>query len=377
MRLGLRPRRSDYSDAARAGAPPDRPPDPKTADARRSDLDREADGSGREARRLRRALDAFPQAAVISDASGQLLVRNAGAERLVGARHADALVAHAVDELLKQARQGIAGSHTLDLYGPPPQVLRIDGVPLDVDGRADGALVLIEDISEHRRIEAVRRDFVANVSHELRTPVGGIALLAETLASEDDPVVTRRLAGRLQAEADRMKRIIEALLDLSRLEIAEGRRREPVPVRTLVDQAVGLARPAAHYSQVTISVSPVEGGMAVVGDVSQLTSALHNLLDNAVKYSEPGTEVQITAQKVDNSVHLTVADHGLGIPSDDLERIFERFYRVDRARSRATGGTGLGLAIVRHVATNHGGDVLVTSREGEGSTFTLRLPGAE
>jgi len=314
---------------------------------------------------------------VISDASGQLLVRNAGAERLVGARHADALVAHAVDELLKQARQGIAGSHTLDLYGPPPQVLRIDGVPLDVDGRADGALVLIEDISEHRRIEAVRRDFVANVSHELRTPVGGIALLAETLASEDDPVVTRRLAGRLQAEADRMKRIIEALLDLSRLEIAEGRRREPVPVRTLVDQAVGLARPAAHYSQVTISVSPVEGGMAVVGDVSQLTSALHNLLDNAVKYSEPGTEVQITAQKVDNSVHLTVADHGLGIPSDDLERIFERFYRVDRARSRATGGTGLGLAIVRHVATNHGGDVLVTSREGEGSTFTLRLPGAE
>ncbi|HUP68820.1 MAG TPA: ATP-binding protein [Acidimicrobiales bacterium] len=330
----------------------------------------------REVARLVRALDAIPQAAVVSDATGRVLIRNRGAERLVGARHADALVAHAVDELLDQARRGIAGSHTLDLYGPPPQVLRIDGVPLDVDGRPDGAMVLIEDISEHRRTEAVRRDFVANVSHELRTPVGGIALLAETLAAEDDPEVTRRLAGRLQAEADRMKRIIEALLDLSRLEIADGGRRQPVPVHLLVDQAVDLVRPAARYHDVTVSVSPVPPDLAVLGDDSQLTSALHNLLDNAVKYSEAATDVEIRAERSGESVHLTVADHGIGIPSDDLERIFERFYRVDRARSRATGGTGLGLAIVRHVASNHGGDVVVASREGEGSTFTVRLPAA-
>ena len=310
----------------------------------------------------------------MSDATGRAVIRNAGAEGLVGARHADALVAHAVDEMLDRARRGMAGSQTLDLHGPPPRVLRIDGVPLTVDGSPDGALVLIEDISGHRRVEAVRRDFVANVSHELRTPVGGIALLAETLAGEDDPEVIHRLAGRLQDEADRMRRIIEALLDLSRLEIADGTRHQRVPVAKLVEQAVGLVHPLAVRRQITIKASPVPPHLAVRGDESQLISALHNLLDNAAKYSEAGTEVRVGTDPVGDSVDLVVADRGIGIPADDLERIFERFYRVDPARSRDTGGTGLGLAIVRHVASNHGGSVTVTSREGEGSTFTLRLP---
>jgi two-component system sensor histidine kinase SenX3 len=234
--------------------------------------------------------------------------------------------------------------------------------------------VVIEDISERRRLEAVRRDFVANISHELKTPVGALGLLAETMADEEDQSVARRLAERMQLEATRVGRIIEDLLDLSRIESEESPSREPVPVHLVLAEAAERLRPTAELRSITIDVAEPNHRLTVMGERRQLVSALNNLLENAVKYSDDGGRVEVTTTTDGTWVELAVCDHGIGIPARDLERIFERFYRVDRARARDTGGTGLGLAIVRHVATNHGGDVRVESHEGEGSTFTLRLP---
>jgi two-component system sensor histidine kinase SenX3 len=233
---------------------------------------------------------------------------------------------------------------------------------------------VVEDVSEGRRLEAVRRDFVANVSHELKTPVGALALLAETLAEEDDQAVTQRLARRMQIEAGRVGRIIEDLLDLSRLEAEEAPERQPVPLHLIVGQAVEQIRPSAELRNIELRVSEVPRRLQVLGDRRQLVSALFNLLENAVKYSEGGASVEVDCETNGREVAVSVCDHGMGIPTRDLERIFERFYRVDRSRGRDTGGTGLGLAIARHVATNHGGRVDVDSHEGQGSTFTLRLP---
>jgi two-component system sensor histidine kinase SenX3 len=237
-----------------------------------------------------------------------------------------------------------------------------------------GVVAVLHDVSERHRVDAVRRDFVANVSHELRTPVGALRVLAETLQDERDIDVAHRLAARILTEADRATRIIEDLLDLSRIEAEGVRVRRRVAVADLVTEAAERVRPAAEHCDVTLDVAPPDPAVAVDGDDRQLVSALANLLDNAVKYSEPGSTVGVRVTTPDGWVEVAVSDQGVGIPAKDLARIFERFYRVDRARSRATGGTGLGLAIVRHVVANHDGDVRVESREGEGSTFTVRLP---
>jgi two-component system sensor histidine kinase SenX3 len=239
-----------------------------------------------------------------------------------------------------------------------------------------GAVAIIEDVSERRRLEAVRRDFVANISHELKTPVGALSLVAETLEGEDDPKIVARLSHRMRTEAERLSRIIEDLLDLSRIESEESPSRDPVPVHLILGQAIERLRPAAQHRGIRLDVEEPPPDVVVRGDRRQLVSAVHNLVDNAIKYSEDESSVQVKVEDSNGWVDISVADHGIGIPSRDLERIFERFYRVDRARSRDTGGTGLGLSIVRHVAGNHGGEVRVVSREGEGSTFTLRLPGA-
>jgi two-component system sensor histidine kinase SenX3 len=237
-----------------------------------------------------------------------------------------------------------------------------------------GAVVEIDDVTERVRLEAVRTDFVANVSHELKTPVGALALLAETLAEEDDPELVRRLAEKMVVEAHRVNRVIEDLLELSRIEAGENPLREPVPVGLVVAEAVERVRHISEARGIHITVREPSRRLVVMGDRRQLVSAVANLLDNAYKYSEPGATVEVDARIDGAWVDLEVADHGMGIPSRDLDRIFERFYRVDRARSRETGGTGLGLAIVRHVVNNHGGSISVTSEEGVGSTFTLRLP---
>lgn len=219
----------------------------------------------------------------------------------------------------------------------------------------------------------MRRDFVANVSHELKTPMGAVGLLAETLLSENEPQVTQRLAHRIYSEAFRISRVIDDLLDLSRIENEESPPREPVLINLVMAEAAERVREAASQLQIKVSLEEPDPPLVVLGDRRQLTSAVYNLLENAVKFSPEGSDVSCIGRADGDDVVVAVEDHGVGIPRD-LERIFERFYRVDAARSRSTGGTGLGLAIVRHVAANHRGSVQVESREGEGSTFTLRLP---
>jgi two-component system sensor histidine kinase SenX3 len=324
--------------------------------------------------RLERSLEVIPQAVVICDDQGDIVYRNAAADAFGTGRHGDALVAGNISELLERALDGRTDKRTLDLFGPPRRTLLLSSAPLDDGSQTLGALVVIDDVSERRRLEAVRRDFVANISHELKTPIGGLGILAETLLSEADPAVSRRLAGRMQHEAFRVGRLIDDLLELSRIEAEESRAREPVPVHLVTAEAVERIHSVAESAGIEIKVNEAPRSLAVLGDRRQLTSALYNLLENAVKYSDPGGTVDVRAGLADGVVEITVQDHGIGIPLRDLERVFERFYRVDRARSRQTGGTGLGLAIVRHVAANHHGEVSVQSREGEGSTFTLRLP---
>ena len=327
--------------------------------------------------RLASALAVIPQGVVVFDQGGGIAFRNEVASSYLTARHGEALVEEAIAELAAAAVSpgGLtAPARTVDLFGPPRRTLVLKATRLEHDAHGFGVLVVIDDITDRRRLEAVRRDFVANISHELKTPVGALALLAETLLSEDDPAVARRLAERMLTEAFRVGGTIDDLLELSRIEAAEEAKREDVPVGLFVSEAVNRVRPAAEQQGIFIEVEEPAARLAVGGDRRQLVSATYNLLENAVKYSDPGSTVQVRARTDGRWVDISIEDHGIGIPRRDLERVFERFYRVDRARSRETGGTGLGLAIVRHVASNHAGEVRVESREGEGSTFTLRLP---
>ena len=240
-------------------------------------------------------------------------------------------------------------------------------------------LVMVEDRTEARRVDAVRRDFVANVSHELKTPVGAMALLAEALVdAADDPEAVRRFAGRMQHESERLTRLVQDVIELSRL---QGH--DPLEAPTLVSlddvvaEAVDRSRLTAEARDITL-VSGGVSGLKVMGDSRQLVTALGNLVDNAVRYGPTGSRVAVSVAEVDDEsgrvAELSVTDEGPGIAEAERNRIFERFYRVDSARSRDTGGTGLGLSIVKHVAAGHGGEATVWSAEGTGSTFTLRLP---
>lgn len=311
------------------------------------------------------AFAAVPFGLVAVSAEGGLVARSALAMGGVGGL----LVDEALEELTRAARAGVASERRLDLAGPPPRSLLLRGVPLP----AGGALGIVEDVTERTRLDQVRTDFVANISHELKTPVGGLAVLADTMAGLDDLDVMHVLARRMVEEAHRAASTIDDLLELSRIELGGVGGRDVVSIEAVVAEAVARVRTMADAAGVLLDVVGA-GPETVTGDRRQLVSALANLVDNAVKYSEPGRTVTVESRVVDGRVEVSVRDRGIGIPAKDLERVFERFYRVDRARSRTTGGTGLGLAIVRHVANNHGGDVFVESREGEGSAFTLRLP---
>jgi len=324
--------------------------------------------------RLRRALDTLTQGVIVCDENGEVAFRNARAVALMNNRHGDALAAQAVTELLENAWQDGTDERTLDLYGPPRQTLAVRTRLIDDGRRPLGVIAIIEDVSERRRLEEIRRDFVANVSHELKTPIGALGLLAETLTVEPEPEVAQRLASRIHAEAFRVSRIIDDLLDLSRIESEEAPPREPIYVNLVMAEAVERVRSAAEQRHITIELDEPDPPIHVVGDRRQLVSAIHSLLENAVTFSYEDSTVQVSGSQADGEIRLSVADTGVGIPTRDLERIFERFYRVDHGRSRSTGGTGLGLSIVRHVASNHQGRVEVDSREGEGSTFTLVLP---
>jgi two-component system, OmpR family, sensor histidine kinase SenX3 len=257
-----------------------------------------------------------------------------------------------------------------------PSGVRVMVTALTGDEYADGHVAIeATDVTEAHRVARVRRDFVANVSHELKTPVGALALLAETLLdAADDPEASRRFAERIHHESQRLARLVKELLELSRLQGADPLP-EPLPVSVdrIISEVVDRTRTGAAAKGIDLQVTGAHG-LTVYGNESQLVTAVANLVENAITYSPEDTKVAIDAAVAGDQVFIAVADQGIGIAPKDLDRIFERFYRADQARSRDTGGTGLGLAIVRHIAVNHGGRIDVESTVGVGSTFTLRLP---
>ena len=238
-------------------------------------------------------------------------------------------------------------------------------------------LLLAEDRTESYRLEEVRRDFVANISHELKTPIGAVSLLAEALASAaKEPDQVKRFAKRLTKESERLAGIVQEIIELSRLQATDAlTKAELVDIDTVVAVAVDQNRVVADGHRVTLATGG-DRHTEVFGDEALLGMALNNLIANAIQYSPDGSRVGVGVIDRDSVVEIAVTDQGVGIPEDEVERVFERFYRSDPARSRNTGGTGLGLSIVKHVVQNHGGDIRVWSQPGRGSTFTIRLPSA-
>ena len=326
------------------------------------------------AQRLEASLDGLRSGLVLCDPSGRVVARNAAAEAFLQARHGEALVSRVIKDLLEQARAGKRVTTTVELHTEPRRSYEVEARPVERRGQTLGAVALVRDTTEHHRIESVRRDFVANVSHELKTPIGALSLLADSLAADPEPEVAARLAGRMQVEIQRVDNTIDDLLTLAMLEDEAGRGDETVEIDAVVTAAVDRISETAEQRDIKVIVSTQDRHEPFRGSRLHLESALFNLLDNAVKFSEPGGRVDVVVETHDRDLQVSVADEGIGIPVAERSRIFERFYRVDRARSRNTGGTGLGLSIVRHVALNHGGDVNVTSREGYGSRFTITLP---
>lgn len=319
---------------------------------------------------MEQALAAVPLGVVVGNDQGEVVFRNAAAAGVLEQEPA----AERVSELLVVAAGGRAESASVEIDGPPARALEVEAQPLHDENRSLGAIVVIEDRSDRTRDEAVRREFVDNIGQELKRPVGALGLLAETLASENDPVVVARLSRRLQNEAQRVSRVVDDLMLLSRMDAAENPASEAVPVHLIVAQAAERVRAAAQDKDMTVNFGEPAQRLSIVGDRRQLVSAVHNLLDNAVKYSPARSVVEVRGRQDGAWVEVSVRDSGIGIPEADLEHIFERFYRVEGARARHMGGTGLGLAIVRHVVESHRGEVRVESHEGQGSTFVLRLP---
>ncbi|GEB22154.1 two-component sensor histidine kinase [Brevibacterium aurantiacum] len=236
-------------------------------------------------------------------------------------------------------------------------------------------LVLCDDQTESKRVDAVRRDFVANVSHELKTPISAMALLAEAVTDfSDDPQAVERFGGRMQRESKRLTQLVQEIIDLSRVQDHTApSATEKISAAEVVDDAADRARTRAEGKNIHIEVSP-PGRMLIEGNYELLVNAVRNLIDNAINYSPDGTRIGVGVELVDERVEISVTDQGIGLSTQDTERVFERFYRVDPARSRITGGTGLGLSIVKHIIATHGGEVKVWSRLGKGSTFTIVLP---
>jgi len=259
-------------------------------------------------------------------------------------------------------------------FGKGKRKIKIAVTSLD----EDSILILINDESEKARVDAIRRDFIANISHELKTPIGALSLLSEAISqAKDDPEAMERFANRIKSEAKRLEDLVREIINLSRLQ-GEDPLTDPHPIEmgAVVNEAIAQAETNAESRQITVERGDKHEAW-VLGDRQQLIMAVHNLVENAINYSPEGTRVSVELKSVGDVIEVDVVDQGIGIKETDLERIFERFYRVDPARSRETGGTGLGLSIVKHVAQNHGGEVKVWSKIGVGSTFALRLPSVD
>lgn len=323
-------------------------------------------------------LSILRSSAVVVDESDQVLKASAPAYAFGLVRGHTVLLPELLDLIAATRRDGQIRESELTMPAPDGgfgRTLTARVAPLG----ARLVLALVEDQTRERRVEAVRRDFVANVSHELKTPVGAIRLLAEAVTdAADDPEAVQRFANRMLTESDRLSKLVQQIIELSRL---QGHDPLETPVMVDLDAAVATAidTSAMEAAAKEIAVeSRGEHGLAVYGSQEQIGAAVSNLVANAVAYSDTGSRVVVTTRADGDKVQISVVDQGIGIPAEDIDRIFERFYRVDPARHRSTGGTGLGLSIVKHVAATHGGDIAVWSVQGQGSTFTLTLPsGAE
>ena len=330
-------------------------------------------------------LSILRSSAVVLDESDTVLKASAPAYAF-GLVRADRLLVPELLDLVSQVRRdGQIREADLELPSPTKGSGRSSGGSAGSEARlltarvaplgARLVIALVEDRTREKRVEAVRRDFVANVSHELKTPVGAIRLLAEAVTdAADDPEAVQRFSQRMLTESDRLSGLVQQVIELSRL---QGHDPLETPTRVDVDAAVAVAvdTSAMEASAKDIVVeSRGEPGLEIFGSQEQIGAAISNLVANAVAYSGTGSRVVVTTRAEGDLVQVSVVDQGIGIPRADIDRIFERFYRVDPARHRSTGGTGLGLSIVKHVAATHGGDVAVWSVEGQGSTFTLTLP---
>ena len=315
------------------------------------------------------ALDLLPIGIVIVDLKLNRRVRNNAAAAMTGVRYVDILVDQAVDAMIDEIKIAKSGNRILEAVAGTTRYFKISGQAMD-DQRG---IVTVEDITEKSRIDTVQTDFVANLSHELKTPIGAVAALADSLNGETETEVVWRLAERIVTESHRMSRIVDDLLDLSRVEFGGTEEWTDIDLATVLVEVVGTNQHAAKRQGLGLSLTG-SAELLVRGDRSQLVSVFSNLVDNAIKYSEIAGVVNVSSTIKGDEIMVSVTDHGIGIAERDQKRIFERFYRVDKARSRATGGTGLGLSIVRHIVLEHGGAIDIRSEEGVGSTFTVRLP---
>jgi two-component system phosphate regulon sensor histidine kinase PhoR len=339
---------------------------------------------------LESVLAHMSDALLVLDHQGALTLVNPAAERFFGIV-APSAIGHRLIEVFRHfefdalvrrtEREGRPYSHEIQLYHPEARLLRVQANPVSgPHGELLGVVVVAQDVTEQRRTDTVRREFVANVSHELRTPLTSVRALAEALSSgaAQDREAGPRFLGRIIAEIDRLALLVNDLLDLSAIESGSAKlEMEPVPVGDVIDDVLTKFRPMADSRKIVLTGnSPSALPLRAWADRGRVTQALANLVDNAIKYSPDGGTVTVEGESRNGMVGISVADTGIGIAPEHLPRIFERFYRVDRSRSRVLGGTGLGLSIVKHIATSHGGDVEVKSDEGRGTRFCLLLPRA-
>ena len=318
-------------------------------------------------------LSVLRSSAVVVD-DGEVVLKASAPAYALGLVRGTSLSSEELADLVRQVRRDGQIRETeilMSRHGMPARHVTARVAPLG----SRLVLALVEDRTRERRVEAVRRDFVANVSHELKTPVGAIRLLAEAVNdAAEDPEAVKRFAGRMLTESDRLSRLVQQVIELSRLQ-GDDPLEAPMPVS--VDDVIAVAVDTSAIDADSKRISIVTGGVTgleVFGSEEQVTAAVANLVANAVSYSDCDSTVLVSTKADDGNVEISVVDQGIGIPEREIDRIFERFYRVDPARHRSTGGTGLGLSIVKHVAATHGGDVRVWSVEGQGSTFTLTLP---
>ena len=333
-------------------------------------------------RRLSSSLETLNYGIAIYDQNNETIFKNPYADTFLTGLHSDALVADAVDDMFLSRVSHEIIEREVDIYTTPHPASPLTSrkrtyylilQTLYAEGKDIGSILSIDDISEQERLEAIRRDFVSNISHELKTPIGAIALLAETIEDEPDPKIVKSFLPKIIKETDRLTDTIDDLLTLSRIEHGSREHFSEIDLLRPIMQAQDRVLTFAAQKNLEVNVILPEDSPTIFGDAIQLTSAFYNLLENSVKYSKRGGgKTTIKVENIGDIVQLSFSDNGIGIPTKDQDRIFERFYCVDRSHSGS--GVGLGLAIVRHVVVNHEGLISVQSHEGVGTTFTIQLP---